>query len=84
MPYDKAILLESDKVADNSKSDRGLYGSAESLDEYIPSGYKRLYPWIVKVSKRSDEILVIIVEPPQKKLVRGLLREKKNSLSFCE
>ena len=84
MPNYEFILLESDIIADDCESDTCLYGSSESLDEYIPSGYKRLYPWIVKVSKRSDEILVIIVEPPQKKLVRGLLREKKNSLSFCE
>lgn len=84
MPYDKSILLKCDKVTYNSESDRGLDRTTESFDEYILSRYKRLYPIIVEVSERSDEVLVIVVEPPQNKLVRGLLREKKNSLSFCE
>jgi len=84
LPDDKAILLQGDEVTHDSESDRGLYGSAESLDEYIPSGYKRLYPVIMEVSERSDKIIVIIVEPPEEKLIRGLLREKKNSLSFSE
>jgi hypothetical protein len=82
LPHDESIFLECDEVTHDSESNRGLYRSSESLYKYISSGYKGFYPFIVKVSKGSDEVFVIVVEPPQKKLVRGLFRKELFSFSW--
>jgi regulator of sigma D len=64
LPYYELVLFECDKVAYNSECDRGLDTSTKALDKYISSGYEALYPVIMKVGERGDEVLVTIIEPP--------------------